>query len=99
MVLTSEVRISPQLQPQEVQVIFRTDSIAQEGNDTVTLELEPLPTTNLPTGKAIFFQKTIDMIITDTDSKYFIEWCYGKYILVNVFSLRHLFNYGGIQNL
>ena len=73
MVLTSEVRVSPQLQPQgsvEVQVIFCTDGIAQEGNVTVTLELEPLPTTILPTGEAVFFQRTIDMIIIDTDSKY-----------------------------
>ena len=69
MVLTTEVRINPQLQPQEVEVIFQTDGIAQEGNVTVILELEPLLTTTLPMGEAVFFQKYIDMIIIDTDSE------------------------------
>ena len=70
MVLTSEVRISPLQQPQVVEVIFRTDGIAQEDNDTVILELEPLLTTNLPVGEAVFFLSTIDVIVIDTDSMY-----------------------------
>lgn len=67
MVLSSEVRVSSQ--PQEIWVIYHTDGIAQEENETVFLELEPLPTTALPMGEAIFFQNTIEMIIIDTDSK------------------------------
>ena len=69
MVLTSEVRISPHLQPQGVEVIFQMDNIAQEGNVTVILELDPLPTTSLPMEEAVFFRRTIDVIIIDTDSK------------------------------
>ena len=68
-VLTSEVRFDSS-QPQEVEVIFRTDGIAQEDNDTVTLELVPLSTTSVPSGENIFFLDTIDIIIIDTDGEY-----------------------------
>ena len=68
-VLTSEVRFDSS-QPQEVKVIFRTDGIAQEDNDTVTLELVPLSTTSVPSGENIFFLDTIDIIIIDTDGEY-----------------------------
>ena len=68
-VLISEVRFDSS-QPQEVEVIFRTDGIAQEDNDTVTLELVPLSTTSVPSGENIFFLDTIDIIIIDTDGEY-----------------------------
>ena len=68
MVLTSEVRfIHGNSQPSAVNVSFLIDGVAQERNETVTLVLVPLPTTTLPTGEAVFFLNTTDMIIIDTD--------------------------------
>ena len=68
MVLTSEVRfIVGDPQPNTVNISFLIDGVAQEDNETVTLVLVPLPTTNLPTGEAVFFLNTTDMIIIDTD--------------------------------
>ena len=68
MVLTSEIRfIRGNPQPSAVNVSFIIDGVAQERNETVTLVLVPLSTTNLPTGEAIFFLNTTDMIIIDTD--------------------------------
>ena len=64
-ILTSEVRFNPQ--PSTVNISFLIDGIAQEDNETFTLVLVPLPTTILPTGEAVFFLDTIDMIIIDTD--------------------------------
>ena len=98
MVLTTEVRINPQLQPQEVEVIFQTDGIAQEGNVTVTLELEPLLTTTLPMGEAVFFQKYIDMIIIDTDSEN-VSAHACMMLIINIFSLRYFFYIGSVQNI
>ena len=71
MVLTSEVRFMfDNPKPSMVNVSFCTDNVAQENNETVNLELEPLPTTNIPTGEAVFFLSTTDMIIIDTDREY-----------------------------
>ena len=70
-IVTSEVRfLFDNSQPSTVDVSFLTDDIAQEYNETVTLMLVPLPTTNLPTGEAVFFLKTIDMTVIDTDGKH-----------------------------
>ena len=69
MVLTSEVRFDSS-QTQEVQVRFLMDGIAQEFNESITLELEPLPTMNVPIGEAVFFLNTIDMTIIDGDSEF-----------------------------
>ena len=71
MVLTSEVRfIHGNPQPSTVNVSFLIDGVAQERNETVTLVLVPLSLTNLPTGEAVFFLNTTDMIIIDTDGMY-----------------------------
>ena len=70
MVLTSEVRFNfDDDQPSTVNVSFLMDGVAQEYNETVTLVLVPLTSTNLPTGEAVFFLNTTDMIIIDTDGK------------------------------
>ena len=77
MIVTNEVRLlydNPQ--PSMVNVTFTTDDIAQEYNETVTLVLVPLPTTNLPKGEAVFFLNTTDMIIIDTDGEYIILMLY-----------------------
>lgn len=66
-ILTSEVRFNPQPSTVNISFKFLIDGIAQEGNETFTLVLVPLRTTILPTGEAVFFLDTIDMIIIDTD--------------------------------
>ena len=73
MIVTNEVQLLyDNAQPSTVNVSFITDDIAQEYNETVTLVLVPLPTTILPTGEAVFFLNTTDMIIIDTDGEYII---------------------------
>ena len=47
--------------------ILRTDSIAQENNETFTLELVHRAGTNIPTGDGVFFRNTVDVTIIDTD--------------------------------
>ena len=53
-----------------VNVSFLADGIAQEYNETVTLVLVPLSTTQIPTEEAVFFLNTTDMIIIDSDGEY-----------------------------
>ena len=55
--------------PDNVVFTFRVDAIAQEANETLSLELVPTATTTLPTGDAVFFQHTLTMNIIDSDSK------------------------------
>ena len=45
------------------------------------MELVPLSTTNLPLGEAIFFMKTINMTIIDTDG----EFEYRHYRILSIF--------------
>ena len=60
-------------QPDSVVFNFNSDDIAQEPNETLILELVPTESTTLPTGNAIFFQNSINMIITDSDSKTLLD--------------------------
>ena len=56
--------------PDDVVVIFRVDDIAQESNETFTLELNCVPDgATLPTGSNVFFRNTINMTIIDSDGK------------------------------
>ena len=90
MIVTSEVRLSYyDTQPSTVNVSFLTDDSAQEYNETVTLVLVPLPTTNLPKGEAVFFLNTTDMTIVDTDGEY-IMLNYIANIIVSV--MMYTFN-------
>lgn len=71
MINTAEVRAlfhSPD--PQDVMVVFRADSVAQESDESFTLELVPSSSTSLPTGESVFFRRTIDMTIIDSDGEY-----------------------------
>lgn len=54
-----------------VEVTFLTDGITQEGNESLTLRLIPIPSTlqTLPTGEAVFFGNVINLTIMDADSK------------------------------
>ena len=53
--------------PQNVQFEFYSDSVAQERNETFTLQLKVAG--GLPTGAGVFFVNKMDMIILDSDSK------------------------------
>ena len=53
--------------PDNVVFTFRVDAIAQEHNETLSLELNSR--TNLPTGDGVFFRNTLTMSIIDSDSK------------------------------
>ena len=58
--------------PDEVLFIFHMDAIAQEENETLTLELDPLSSIMLPPGKNVFFKSTVNLTITDSDGKRFV---------------------------
>ena len=48
---------------------FRTDSIAQEPDETFSLELVPGSGVTLPTGEGVFFLDVVNMTIIDGDGK------------------------------
>ncbi len=58
--------------PQNLFVTFFEDGVAQESNETFTINLEPIfaDLENLPTGEAVFFMKAITMTIVDNDRRY-----------------------------
>ena len=68
---TNRVRLLYQRSSQlhDVHFIFRSDSIAQEANETFTLQLEAAPGFTLPTGDGVFFRKEMNMVIEDSDGK------------------------------
>ena len=71
MISTGEIRISYENpDPEVVAVNFHVDNVAQEGNETFTMELMPSSTTTVPTGESIYFLKTIDMTIIDSDGRH-----------------------------
>ena len=53
--------------PDNVVFTFRVDAIAQEPNETLSLELIPAATTTLPSGDAVFFRNTLSMTLTVRD--------------------------------
>ena len=55
--------------PDNVVFTFRVDGIAQELNETLSLQLVPTATTTIPSGDAVFFRNTLNISIIDSDSK------------------------------
>ena len=53
---------------------FRADSIAQEEDETLTLQLEP--TSTIPTGRNMFFKNSISLTIIDSDGKRLVSLVY-----------------------
>ena len=49
--------------------ILRSDSIAQENNETYTLELVHKTGTSTPTGDGVFFRNRVKVTIIDNDGK------------------------------
>ena len=65
---TSLVRIlAGSTTPENVIITFRVDGIAQEPDETLSLQL--LPLTSGPMGDAIFFRDLITLTIIDSDSE------------------------------
>ena len=58
--------------PQELIVAFFEDGIAQELNETFTINLEPIfsDLEKLPSGEAVFFMRSIKMTIVDSHRTY-----------------------------
>ena len=58
--------------PDNVVFTFRVDGIAQEPDESLTLELVPSATITLPSGSAVFFQNTLALTIVDSDSEFLV---------------------------
>ena len=58
--------------PQGLFVTFLEDGIAQESNETFTINLEPTFSSleSLPSGEAVFFMRSVQMTIVDIDRKH-----------------------------
>ena len=67
--------------PDEVLFIYRMDAIAQEEDETLTLELRPSPSITLPAGRNVFFKSTIRLTIIDSDGKRLVSYYYQTFIL------------------
>ncbi|MCG8625646.1 MAG: hypothetical protein MJE68_27055 [Proteobacteria bacterium] len=61
--------------PQELVVTFFEDRVAQELNETFTIKLEPTfaDLDNLPNGEAVFFIRSIELTIVDSDRTYILN--------------------------
>ena len=69
--------------PEDIRVSFHTDAIAQEGNETLTLELVTTPGTNAPpSGNGVFFRNRITMTIVDNDGMIFLFLIKNSVILL-----------------
>ena len=63
--------MKPNGRRRDVNITFLTDGISQEGNESLTLLLNPTPSGlyAIPTGEAVFFKNAINPTIMDADSK------------------------------
>ena len=69
--------------------ILRTDSIAQEDNETFTIELVPREGSSQPSADGIFFRNTAEVTIIDSDGKSLCSWgTWGMQVTFYTFS-RH----------
>ena len=54
---------------ENVVFIIPTDGVAQENNETFTIELCPTAGSQQPTGDGVFFRNMVEITIIDSDSK------------------------------
>ena len=68
---TTRIQVRPQDDPQAVLFTFLTDEVAQEANESLTLQLVPTPSTlqTMPIGEAVFFKNEIRLSIMDINRK------------------------------
>ena len=79
---TNQVRALSNGRIDEVMFIFRMDAIAQEENETLTLELHPSPLITLPVGGNVFFRNTSRLTIVDSDGKGLVSLVLILYVLL-----------------
>ena len=74
---TAEVEISfSSFTPANVEVMFLLDDVALESSEVVYFELIPLRGMSLPSGEGIFFQRTVEVLIKNSDSEFSLYICY-----------------------
>ena len=64
----ARILFQPPDQFDNVVFTFRVDTIVQEVNETLDLQLVPVPGVSLPSSDS-FFRNTLNMTIIDSDSK------------------------------
>ena len=68
---TEEVQISfGSSTPVNVDVTFFPDDVALESSEIVNFELVPLGGISMPSGEGVFFQRTLEVLITDSDGEF-----------------------------
>ena len=68
---TEEVEISfSSSAPATVEVTFFLDDVALESSEIVNFELVPLSGMSLPFGEGVFFQRTVEVLIKDSNSEF-----------------------------
>ena len=72
--------------PDNVEFTFRVDAIAQEPDESLTLELVPTVSTTVPSGSAVFFRNTIALTIVDSDSEFFGTVSQYHKLCLNIFT-------------
>ena len=78
---------------ENVVYILRTDSTAQENNETFTLELIHRAGTNIPTGDGVFFRNTVEVTIIDNDGKNHLYFAKFDLIKFNIQTFLRCANY------
>jgi hypothetical protein len=68
---TNRIEVRPRGDSSVVEVTFLTDGGTQEGNESLTLHLNPTPSTLLiiPAGEAVFFRNAINLTIVDANGE------------------------------
>ena len=68
---TEEVQISfGSSTPVNVDVTFFPDDVALESSEIVNFELVPLGGISMPSGEEVFFQRILEVLITDGDGEF-----------------------------
>ena len=68
---TTRIQVRPMGEQMFVVLTFLADEVAEEVNESLTLELVPTPATLqiIPIGEGVFFKHEIPLIIMDNDRK------------------------------
>ena len=72
---TTRIQVQPDIDQTEFIVFtFLADEVAEEVNESLTLQLVPTPATltaqTMPTGEGVFFKQEINLTIIDADREF-----------------------------
>ena len=72
---TTRLQVQPDSNQTEFVVFtFVADEVTEDVNESLTLQLVPIPATltaqTIPTGEGVFFKQEIDLIIIDADREF-----------------------------